>query len=61
ILFGLVVSISGLVLVSLNFGQGRVIMEIPHLVHVVGSLLLMLGSLGHMYMGTIGIEGRCRE
>ena len=57
ILIGLVVSISGLILVSPNFGQGRVIMEISHLVHVIGALVLMLGSLGHMYMGTIGIEG----
>jgi len=57
ILFGLVVSISGLVLVSPNFGQGRVVMEISHLVHVVGALVLMLGSLGHVYMGTIGSDG----
>jgi len=57
ILVGLVISISGLVLVSPNFGQGRVIMEISHVVHVFAAILLIAVSLGHMYMGWIGTEG----
>jgi len=57
ILVGLVISISGLILVSPNFGQGRVIMEISHVVHVLGAIILMAVSIGHMYMGSIGTEG----
>lgn len=57
ILVGLVISISGLILVSPNFGQGRVIMGISHVVHVIGAIILMAVSIGHMYMGSIGTEG----
>ena len=57
ILIGLVISISGLVLVSPNFGQGRLVMEISHLVHVFGAIILTAISIGHMYMGSIGTEG----
>ena len=57
ILAGFAISISGLILVSPNFGQGRVIMEISHIVHVIGAILLIAISIGHMYMGSIGTEG----
>jgi formate dehydrogenase subunit gamma len=57
ILVGLVISVSGLILVSPSFGQGRVIMEISHVVHVLGAIILMAVSIGHMYMGSIGTEG----
>jgi len=57
ILIGLVISISGLILVSPNFGQGRVVMEISHVVHVFSAIVLIAVSIGHMYMGSIGIEG----
>jgi len=57
ILIGLAISISGLILVSPNFGQGRVIMAISHVVHVLGAIILIAVSLGHMYMGSIGTEG----
>jgi len=57
ILIGLFISISGLILVSPNFEQGRVIMAISHVVHVLGAIILIAVSLGHMYMGSIGTEG----
>jgi len=57
ILIGLAISISGLILVSPNFGQGRVVMEISHVVHVFGAIVLTAVSIGHMYMGSIGTEG----
>jgi formate dehydrogenase subunit gamma len=57
ILVGLVISVSGLILVTPNFGQGRIIMEISHVVHVLGAIILMAVSIGHMYMGSIGTEG----
>jgi len=56
-LVGLVVAISGLVLLFPNFGQGRFIMEISHVIHSIGALALFCISLGHMYMGSVGMEG----
>jgi len=57
ILIGFVISVSGFVLVSPNFGQGRTIMELSHVVHSFGAIILIAVSLGHMYMGWIGTEG----
>jgi len=57
ILVGLLISISGMILVMPNFGQGRIIMEISHVVHVFAAIVLIAVSLGHMYMGSIGTEG----
>jgi formate dehydrogenase subunit gamma len=57
ILIGLVISISGFILVSPNFGQGRVIMELSHVVHVIAAIILIAVSFGHMYMGSVGTEG----
>lgn len=56
-LLGLVVGASGLVLDFPNFDQTRLTMQIAHIVHVVGALLFVLASFGHIYMGTIGTEG----
>ena len=57
ILIGLIIAASGLILVSPNFGQGRIIMELSHVIHVISALILVVVSIGHMYMGSIGTEG----
>jgi len=57
ILVGLAISISGLILVFPNFGQGRVIMVVSNVVHVFGAIVLIAVSIGHMYLGSIGTEG----
>ncbi len=57
ILAGLVISVSGLILVMPNFGQGRVIMELSHTVHAISAIVLIAGSLGHIYLATAGTEG----
>lgn len=57
ILIGLCISISGLVLVSPNFGQGRIIMELSHVVHGIGAIILIAVSFGHIYLATLGTEG----
>ncbi len=57
ILIGLMISISGLILLFPSLGQGRVIMALSHVVHVLGAIVLMAVSIGHMYMGSIGTEG----
>ncbi len=57
ILIGLVISITGLILVSPNFGQSRLIMELMHMLHAVSAMILIVVSIGHMYLGSIGSEG----
>ncbi|MAY41045.1 MULTISPECIES: formate dehydrogenase subunit gamma [unclassified Neptuniibacter] len=54
---GLVVCASGLVMDFQNFGQDRETMQIANLLHGVGSLILIVGSFGHIYIGTLGTEG----
>ncbi len=57
ILVGAAVSISGMILLFPNFGQGRVIMGLSHVVHGIGAIILMTIAIGHMYLGSIGSEG----
>jgi len=57
ILIGLVISASGLILVSPNFGQGRLIMELSHVVHGSMAIILIAISFGHIYLATAGTEG----
>ena len=54
---GITVSVSGLVLDFTNFGQERSFIQINHIVHVCSALLLSIGALGHIYIGTIVTEG----
>ncbi len=54
---GLAVSVSGLLLDFPVLGQSRSLLQLSHLVHSVSALLLIMGSLGHIYIGTIGTEG----
>jgi formate dehydrogenase subunit gamma len=58
-LLGLVVVGSGLVLdkllPSLVYERGT--MQLAHMVHAVATVLMMAMFLGHIYMGTIGMQG----
>jgi formate dehydrogenase subunit gamma len=56
-LLGIVVGLSGFVLDFPNFNQTRGTMQIANIVHVIGALMFMLGACGHIYMGTVGMEG----
>jgi formate dehydrogenase subunit gamma len=57
IVLGILVSISGFILDFPNFNQTRQTMQISHVLHSTGAILFMLGSLGHIYMGTLGMAG----
>jgi formate dehydrogenase subunit gamma len=56
---GLIISGSGFVLDMLfpgiEYTRGN--MQIANVIHVVGTVLMMAASLGHIYLGTIGMEG----
>ncbi|MCU7906534.1 MAG: formate dehydrogenase subunit gamma [Candidatus Thiodiazotropha sp. (ex Epidulcina cf. delphinae)] len=54
---GAVIVISGLVLVFPLFGQGREWMELAHVGHAIGALLMIGVIIGHIYIGTIGMQG----
>lgn len=57
VLLGLVVSISGVILLFPNFEQGRYTMQNANMIHAIAAVLYMTASLGHIYMGTIGVKG----
>lgn len=57
ILGGLVVVASGLVLDFPNFQQTRDTMSQANVIHAISSVVLVAASFGHIYMGTVGVEG----
>ncbi len=57
VLFGLAISVSGLILDFPVFGQGREVMGWAHVVHGVVAVFFIAASLGHIYIGTVGMEG----
>jgi formate dehydrogenase subunit gamma len=40
-----------------NYGWTRGEMQIANIVHAVGAIVLLALSFGHIYMGTVGVEG----
>jgi len=53
----IVMAWSGLILLFPNFDQTRQTMQEAWIWHVTAALLYIAASLGHIYMGTIGVEG----
>jgi formate dehydrogenase subunit gamma len=53
----IVVSWSGVILLFPNFDQTRAVMQEAWIWHAVAALIYIVISLGHIYMGTIGVEG----
>ncbi|MEJ2604354.1 MAG: formate dehydrogenase subunit gamma [Gammaproteobacteria bacterium] len=54
---GIALMVSGFYLLFPNFGWERSSMQLAHVVHAVSGLFLIGVSLGHMYLGTFGVEG----
>ena len=57
IIVGGLIAISGVVLLFPVFGQGRDIMELSHVVHAIAALAMLTVIIGHIYIGTIGMQG----
>jgi formate dehydrogenase subunit gamma len=53
----IVVSWSGVILLFPNFDQTRAVMQEAWIWHACAALVYIAMSLGHIYMGTIGVEG----
>lgn len=56
-LLGLIVGATGLILDFPNFQQLRETMQQMHVFHVIAALLFVCAAFGHIYMGTLGVEG----
>ena len=56
-ILGLIVSATGLVLDFPNFDQGRNTMQWMNIIHATAAVIFMTMALGHIYLGTIGMEG----
>ena len=54
---GIIVSVSGLVLDFVNFGQTRYVLQWANYLHVGGAVLYMAASMGHIFIGTWGTPG----
>jgi formate dehydrogenase subunit gamma len=56
LLLSIVMAWSGLVLLFPNFDQTRATMQVAWIWHVSAAMFYIAASLGHIYMGTIGVE-----
>lgn len=57
VVLSIIVSWSGLILLFPNFDQTRAVMQDAWIWHAGAALLYIAISFGHMYLGTIGLEG----
>ena len=54
---GIVVGITGVILDFPIWGQSRFTMQTSHVIHATVAVLFVTASFGHIYMGTLGVEG----
>ena len=57
VLLGIALSVTGLILDFPNWAQTREVMQVSNIVHLVAALAFIAGAMGHIYIGTIGMEG----
>jgi len=57
VVLGIAVSVTGLVLDFPNFGQTRETMQLANLVHGIAGVIWTALMLGHMYLGSVAMEG----
>lgn len=61
VVLGALVSATGLILDFPNWNQGREAMQYANVIHVVAAILFISAAFGHIYLGTIGMEGAYRS
>lgn len=57
VLLGVIVSVSGLIMLFPNFDQVRETMQQANVIHIIAAVAFIAMSFGHIYLGTIGVEG----
>jgi formate dehydrogenase subunit gamma len=50
-------SVSGVIMLFPNFEQLRTTMQQANVIHAISAVVMILFALGHIYVGTIGVEG----
>lgn len=60
VVLGAFVSVTGLILDFPNWNLKREVMQYANVVHVVAAILFISAAFGHIYIGTIGMEGAYR-
>ena len=61
VILGTLVSVTGVILDFPNWNQTREAMIQANTLHIIGAVLFIAGAFGHIYMGTIGVEGAYRS
>lgn len=61
VVFGVALSVSGLMLVFQQFGQGRELMQDLMLIHAIAAVVIISTVFGHIYLATIGVPGAARS
>jgi formate dehydrogenase subunit gamma len=56
-LLGLLMSVTGLILDFVTFGQTRYILQMADFLHIAGATLYIVAAMGHIYIGTLGTPG----
>lgn len=54
---GLLMSVTGLILNFVNFGQTRYVLQVANYLHIAGATVYLITAMGHIYIGTIGTPG----
>jgi len=57
VLLGLLMSITGLVLDFVVFGQTRYLLQWADYLHIGGAMIYIAAAMGHIYLGTVGTPG----
>lgn len=57
VVVSLALVVTGAILLFPNFDQVRATMQQASVIHMVAALLVIAAAIGHVYMGTIGVEG----
>jgi formate dehydrogenase subunit gamma len=57
VILGIAMCVTGLIMLFPNFEQTRATMQLANILHGIGAMLFIALGLGHIYMGTIGVEG----
>jgi len=53
----LTLSVTGVIMLFPNFDQVRTTMQQANVIHAACAVIMILFALGHIYVGTIGVEG----
>ena len=54
---GLTLCVTGLILDFPNFNQTRQTMQVANVIHMIAGSFAIVPAAGHIYLGTIGMEG----